>query len=230
VPDIPRLVETRALLLAGDSRLFGRADEGHAVVVGADARLAAVIGRPTAGEIAAAAATLRGELLADEPPAARVEAALPGWRREGAVIHAYRPPGGPPAPCDIPTRLLEAADTLDHLAPELRDEIEDARGWTTVVVACADALPVAFCYAGSQTETLWDVSIDTLEAYRRRGFAAAAFLGLAARLAARGLSPVWGALDSNQASLRLAARLGFVPVDRLTVFSRMEEETSADPA
>jgi hypothetical protein len=37
--------------------------------------------------------------------------------------------------------------------------------------------------------------------------------------AAQGRRPVWGALDSNLPSLRLAARLGFRPVDRLVVFN-----------
>jgi RimJ/RimL family protein N-acetyltransferase len=30
--------------------------------------------------------------------------------------------------------------------------------------------------------------------------------------------PVWGALESNVPSMRLAAKLGFVPVDRVFVF------------
>lgn len=33
-----------------------------------------------------------------------------------------------------------------------------------------------------------------------------------------GKAPVWGAFDSNEASLRLAAALGFAPVGRLLVF------------
>jgi hypothetical protein len=171
---------------------------------------------------------VRGELRADEATSSQVAAALPRWRGEGVAIHAYPPGGRPEAPPPgIPTRLLDPADALDHVEPELRDEIEHARARTPVVVACADALPVAFCYAGSETETLWDVSIDTVDAFRRRGFAAAAFLDLAGRLRAKGKAPVWGALDSNQASLRLAARLGFAPVDRLTVFSRVATETTA---
>jgi L-amino acid N-acyltransferase YncA len=38
-------------------------------------------------------------------------------------------------------------------------------------------------------------------------------------LRGRGQSPVWGALESNGASLALARRLGFVEVGRLTVFA-----------
>jgi hypothetical protein len=34
----------------------------------------------------------------------------------------------------------------------------------------------------------------------------------------KGKQPVWGAEEWNRASLGLAARLGFVPVDELVVF------------
>ena len=37
-----------------------------------------------------------------------------------------------------------------------------------------------------------------------------------------GKEPVWGALLSNVASIGLAARLGFVPVDRFFVFEPAE--------
>ena len=41
-----------------------------------------------------------------------------------------------------------------------------------------------------------------------------------AHMSRHGKEPVWGALESNVASLRLAARLGFAPVDALVVFER----------
>ena len=39
------------------------------------------------------------------------------------------------------------------------------------------------------------------------------------RMRERGKEPVWGAEDTNVASLRLAAKMGFVPVDRLVLFA-----------
>jgi len=42
----------------------------------------------------------------------------------------------------------------------------------------------------------------------------------------RGKQPVWGAMQSNAASLRLAAKLGFAPVDELVVF---EPRTAGSP-
>ncbi len=62
----------------------------------------------------------------------------------------------------------------------------------------------------------WDVAIDTLEGYRRRGHGARCVAYMIEHL--RPLRPVWRAENSNQASLGLAARLGFTPVDELPIF------------
>jgi GNAT superfamily N-acetyltransferase len=89
-----------------------------------------------------------------------------------------------------------------------------------VAAAILEGVAVAFCYPAYETETLWDVSIDTLEPYRRRGLARTCFEFLCDHMAAHGKVPVWGALASNSASLSLAARLGFEEVDRSIVFLR----------
>ena len=70
------------------------------------------------------------------------------------------------------------------------------------------------------TESLWDVSVDTLEGCRRRGLAGACARALIGLLSSRGLEPVWAAVESNTASLRLAAKLGFERADRLMVFEK----------
>jgi RimJ/RimL family protein N-acetyltransferase len=78
---------------------------------------------------------------------------------------------------------------------------------------------VSFCYAASVTETLWDISIDTLDEYRGQGHAALAVAFMVRRMARQGKRPVWGAEESNTASMALARKLGFEPVDRLIVFA-----------
>jgi GNAT superfamily N-acetyltransferase len=83
-----------------------------------------------------------------------------------------------------------------------------------------EQLPVSFCYGGSQTESLWDISIDTLAEYRNRGYAALCVAFLIEDFRRRGLEPVWGAVESNIPSMKLAAKLGFTPVDRLVVFEQ----------
>ncbi len=63
------------------------------------------------------------------------------------------------------------------------------------------------------------MTIDTLEDFRRRGFAEAAVRELARHLRAQGREPVWGAAEDNPASLALARKLGFQVVDRVYLFS-----------
>jgi predicted GNAT family acetyltransferase len=83
-----------------------------------------------------------------------------------------------------------------------------------------NGVAASFCYAGSTTETLWDVSIDTLEPFRRQGYAGLCVAYVVDQMNREGKRPVWGAVESNEASLRLASKLGFKPVDRITVFER----------
>jgi predicted GNAT family acetyltransferase len=79
---------------------------------------------------------------------------------------------------------------------------------------------VSWCYAPVETETLWDVAVDTLAPHRRRRLATACFAALANEMERRGKRPVWGALEENAPSMTLAARLGFEPAARLTSFVR----------
>ena len=78
--------------------------------------------------------------------------------------------------------------------------------------------PAAFCYVAWETENLWDVSIETLPELRGRGLAALAVSFLFELMREKGKQPVWGAEESNIASMSLAAKLGFEKVDRLAVF------------
>ena len=87
-------------------------------------------------------------------------------------------------------------------------------------------MPVSFCYAAFETEAFWDISIETLEPHRRRGLTAASALFLIHHMSVKGEAPVWGAADSNLPSLRLAAKLGFEPVDRIVLFALFVGEDS----
>jgi predicted GNAT family acetyltransferase len=78
--------------------------------------------------------------------------------------------------------------------------------------------PVSFCYARAVTETLWEVGLATLEAYRRRGLATKALRCMAASMAGRHAWPAWLVEDDDVASRQLAAKLGFVPSGRLALF------------
>jgi RimJ/RimL family protein N-acetyltransferase len=217
---MPRLVETRSMLLSVGSEVRGDAESGHYVVWEDD--LAAVVGHPDLSlvrEVLAAAPGVK-DLLVQRDVIETLRRGLPEWSFEEAVIHSLPDPA-PEWPLPGPdVSFLDDHTSLAHLPSELAAEIESARAAGPVTATWCDDRAVAFCYASSVTETLWDVSIDTLPAYRRRGFAQSAVHLMAAfhRESARG--PVWGAVIGNLASLQLASRMGFVPVDTLFVLSR----------
>jgi len=186
-------------------------------------------------------------ILVEPDRVTRVADELPAWRRaDDALIHRWSGEETEltPLPEGISVERIErdsallgeaghvggsgdarrVADLLARVPDDLRPEIELALRRAcpmTVAWAMEDGrrLPVSFCYAPWITETLWDVSVDTLEAYRRRGLAAALFEALRLYLAPEGLTPVWGAMEGNAASRRLAAKLGFEETTRRATFA-----------
>jgi len=224
--DTPRWVETRFMLLRGEALVTGlTGDRRHFVAASARWPLVSVVGRPDAAFIAGAVEDADEDVnvLCAVEHADHVARALAGWTRIGATVHAW--PGDvrfPPPPPRDEARLLPAGElaTLRHVPPDLRDELMTASDYSPVAGAFAGGAPVAFCCASAITETLWDIGIDTLDGYRRRGLARKAAHLLIATLGAAGKSPVWGSEDGNEPSLALARTLGFVPAERLMVFER----------
>ena len=163
----------------------------------------------------------RFKLLVQEAEAPRWAERLPGWSREDVVLHRYEGSGRtavPPEGAEIRWIAPHTPAVLPlEAAPEdLRAELSLALDLgLPMAAAFVDERPVSFCYAALTTERLWDVAVATLETYRRRGLAGAAFEEVRRHLALRGKQPVWGAMASNQASLGLARRLGFVEDSRL---------------
>jgi GNAT superfamily N-acetyltransferase len=219
------------MLLSGTGRPVGpvatspvafvalHADDDQAVVVGCPER-----------ELIQKAAAVAQELLAVPENADWTAAALPGWQQEVATIYTAAtldrvravPPG-------IVRQLTteELAGIPDRHA-DLRDDLlVEARAGTPVFAAFAGQQPAAFRYAGSVTERWWDISLDTLEPFRRQGYAAQCVAHVVQHMTERGRMPVWGALESNIASARLATKLGFNPVDSVIVFSPAEDTWDA---
>ncbi len=234
VAEGPLTLETRALLLAPESELFGEAREpGQAVIRHRPARLISAVGRARGENLRRAAAGLEGrwDLIAPIGELARLVTLLPGWRPEPAVIFDLPAGGavdrGGDSAADV--RLLDAAEPglLDHLSGDLAWDLAQAVGRSPVAAAFVGGRPVSFCYAYLETESLWDVSLETLEGHRRRGLATACARRLIAFQQRRGRRPVWGALEGNTASRRLAARLGFRPCGRLAVLEKPAAEDKA---
>jgi GNAT superfamily N-acetyltransferase len=224
IPDLPRWVEARALLLDGRGDVTGvrESDALACVVRDLDAGDVFVIGEPPLDAVreAAHATAHDGDVIVANEQADRVASVLPGWRRSQIRLHTLPDQRRLPAPSEGPVALLDP-DTLDAIAmpAELREELRGIASYSPIAVSLAAGVPVAFCYAGAITESLWDVSIDTLPAHRRHGHASRCAAHLVRHLHVQGLRPVWAALEENPASWRLADTLGFVVVDALTLFA-----------
>lgn len=220
LPDLPRWVETRDLLSRDGSDLAESAAGGGFVVWSEDAGLGAVVGEPDPLTLARVSRGV-SELLAFPENVEKVRRILRDFQSEPATILSA-PAQLPPPPAHPCRRIgqLEIASSR-HLPADLVSELSDAaQNGVPVIAACDGALPVAFSYAASETETLWDVSIDTVASHRRRGYAASAVVHLMELMRLKGKVAVWGAVASNPASLSLARRLGFVEVDQLWVLTR----------
>ena len=230
LPDTPEWVEVRGMLRTPGALVIGgdSVERGFVVRLVEGARSAvAVVGRPPREALAEAVAgrTVMTPVIAQVDNAGHVAACLSavggGWSGERAIVHRLAaPPRQAPLDPGVTVRLLDGMDPLGHLPAGLRHEMSHARTFTPVAGVFVGGVPVSFCYACWVTESLWDVSIDTLEGYRGRGLAPHAVRHLIDVKRRDALEPVWGALESNAASLRLAVKLGFSPVGAIVVFSR----------
>jgi RimJ/RimL family protein N-acetyltransferase len=216
------------------------------IVVVPDAALASVVGEPFEEDIRATVHSLSGDVnvLAQVEHASAVARALAGWTERSAIIHTLPRPMPWESEAESQARIFtrQNAPRFDHAPEALRRELLDALdGRTTsrfvhgelpdittpmtqgvgvpMAAVWADGRPVAFCYPVWQTETWWDVSIETLESHRGKGLGARAARTLIRFMRQTGRAPVWGALDTNAASLALAARLGFREAARIAVFT-----------
>lgn len=228
LPDAPEWVETRGMLLSGHAEILGRGASDDAFVVrvvhGAQS-VVSVVGTPHPEAIgkAVAGCTPYTPVIAQTGNADHVGRALPAWTRERAILHVLSPEVAVSSgPCAYPVRLLAAEHLarLGHLPRGLRHEIVHAWDLAPIAAVFVGDVPMAFCYPCWRTESWWDVSIDTHEPHRRRGLARAAFHSMYEHMRVERRRPVWGATESNRASLALAARIGFVPVGEIVVFSQ----------
>jgi RimJ/RimL family protein N-acetyltransferase len=227
LPDVPRWVEARDLLLFGGCEVFGLQETPELSFVVRDpaTELVAVIGTPTPEAIQAAVQqnVHGGTVIAPLDQKALLTRALPEWNATRAILHLL---GDAPQLPEIPrgaVRFLDAA-ALDRLrAPEdLLQELKIGAEHSPIAAVFVEEQPVSFCYSSAVTESLWDVAIDTLPEYRRCGYAALCVTFMIRHMQAQGKQPVWAAVEENPASWRLAEKLGFVPVDELVLLQPRE--------
>jgi len=209
LPDIPRYVYARALLLDPASVVVG--SQQGAVVLSSTGPLAFVHGAPPED--------LLSSILMDdlEVLAERPIGGLPvGWNWERGTLMTLGGEG----------RFQQVGETMDSVVPltrellemvpdPLRQELGIAFETGSVMCMVVDGQPVSFASAPLCSESYFDLSVDTLEAFRNRGYARFCAAAVIRAEMDKGRSPVWGAKDSNLPSLRAGQSLGFLPREHL---------------
>lgn len=213
LPDLPRWVEAHGLL--ADPQSWIERWPGGAVVGNGAEELAVICGELEPASVHALAERHRSYHLLSVDPAL----VLPRRTRERALLHTLTEPVEDPQEL---VSLLLPEHSLDHVPEPLRRELTRARGRQPVWAAWVDGLPVSFAYAPWRSPIWFDISVDTLASARQLGLGALVARRLIAAETAAGRAAVWGATESNHASLRLAASLGFVEVDALWVHGPAE--------
>jgi GNAT superfamily N-acetyltransferase len=225
LPDLPRWVEVRSLLLDGFGEIFGLQEEPDLSLVLRNpySRSIFVVGKPIENAIEAAVEKngRGGEVIAPHEQAEWLAEILPGWTRAAIIVHhlpdTQRLPEVSPGAVGF---LDPAVITQLVIEDDLKEELNSGAEQSLIAATFVEQQPVSFCYAGSVTEALWDISIDTVPDQRRKGYAALCVAYMIRYMHAQGKRPVWQALEDNPASWRLAQKLGFVPVDKLMLFRR----------
>jgi RimJ/RimL family protein N-acetyltransferase len=97
----------------------------------------------------------------------------------------------------------------------------DSRFWSSAEDFVANALPVAvvqggeiasLCYAAAVGGNLAEVDVVTDEAIRGAGLGSMAARQFVRECVRRGITPAWDCFTYNQGSMKLAEKLGFVPL------------------
>jgi GNAT superfamily N-acetyltransferase len=213
-PDVPLWVETRSMLLGRRAEVSGFREDTrvHFLAVDRGAKLATVVGNPY-GVIPQG---LNGALALLTPESSE-DLDLPGWSSEEATLYQLRDEPRSIHVSGATCRIIDPAKC--EVPADLAAELLYAARFSPVFAVFVRHHPVSFCY-GVPTESLWDVSIDTVREHRGHGYATMCASFAIHEMCSRGKRPVWGALDSNVASQNLAAKLGFEPVDRIAVYCR----------
>jgi GNAT superfamily N-acetyltransferase len=206
IPDEPRWVEAHGI--AADPRGWRRSfsngfalghDVAKLIVADGDVDVAAIAREFPQHAILVVTDALAGALSPIRTPVR-------------AILHTLPEPDAMP---DYEGAIPLPADAV--LPDALAAELGDARGRGEIWSAYVDGEPAAFAYAPWRSERWFDVSVDVIPGARQLGLGTIVAAAMIRHERAAGREPVWGADEDNHASLRLAARLGFVECDRIWV-------------
>ena len=118
-----------------------------------------------------------------------------------------------PLDCPYETRILSGADFSELYLPEWSNALcADRRELDVLGVgAYDDGCLVGLAGCSADCDTMWQIGIDVLPEYRRRGIASALTSRLAVEILKRGRVPFYCAAWCNVKSVRNAIRSGFRP-------------------
>lgn len=118
-----------------------------------------------------------------------------------------------PLPCGYELRVLHQADFADLYKPEWSDALCADRAQLDVLgVGAYDGEKlVGLAGCSADCEDMWQIGVNVLPAYRRRGIAAAITSRLALEILERGKVPFYCAAWCNLKSVRNAIKCGFRP-------------------
>jgi len=226
LPDIPRWIYARWIILTGDGRVYARdgLETSASIIQHPTNGLTCIIGEPDA-DLVLRAIEAGGEqlrILTSVDNYRYIENIVPGWELSPVTIHIL-PHRAHRITTDVySVRFLDADEisSAQHVPDELKSELMDAKRRSPIAALFVDGIPVSFCYVAADTETLWDISIDTLAEYRNKGYAAQTATYMINFMNKKGKRPVWGAEESNPASIKLALKLGFKVIDQLYLHFR----------
>lgn len=213
LPDTSAYVDTRGLLLSRPCEIFGQAPgSGDFVARAYAAELICVAGSPSAKAIRQAIKKSGPEVtvLCNRDNADVVAAVLSGWQQSAAILHELSPLAEIQSHSDCSGGFIspEQIEAIAPLAPDLAGELEREFAFTAIAAAFVDGQPVSFCFPALETESLWDVAIETLPAFRRRGYAAACFRFLQAHMQKEGKRPIWGGRSREHGFLAARPQIG----------------------
>lgn len=115
--------------------------------------------------------------------------------------------------CSYTIKLLSPADFAGLYLPQWSNALCDKRPQLDrlAVGAYDGETLVGLAGASADCDSMWQIGIDVLPAWRRKGIAAALTGRLALEILARGKVPFYCAAWSNLPSVRNALRCGFLP-------------------
>ena len=116
-------------------------------------------------------------------------------------------------PCDFELRLLHQSDFADLYKPEWSDALCEKRKELDVLgVGAYDGEKlVGLAGCSADCRDMWQIGVNVLPEYRRRGIASAMTSRLALEILERGKVPFYCAAWCNLKSVRNAIRCGFRP-------------------